>query len=359
MKTIKRFLKSIFKLHEEHDANRYELLDVLRGLTMILVVLHHSAFPYGDWILAFHMPFIFFLSGYTDFYLAKTTTVKHIIEKRAKQLLIPYFFFEFSNMLIWYIQCIVNDREANLLFAFRDIFFCLDTSAYAGLYGRLWFLPGMFFASIYFAITKKLCTDRKWMFAIYAALFLGISWCTATILPFSLPFRMDTAFYGTFFIIMGYTLGKYIPWFLSRKPMHIVIVLSLALSVMLVCIKTGAAQCFMFQNTYGNYGCTLITAICGCCVFFVFGKNLLPALNKTPLVKKIVLWYGLNSTLVYPVHPTIRFVMWFFLPPEWCQWYFIFAAMFFLTIPIVNFLTIYLPFITGKLNKQNRLKEKA
>jgi len=57
--------KSIFHIREKHHANRIQLLDFLRGAGMLLVVLHHSDIPHGHWILAFHMPLLFFLSGYT------------------------------------------------------------------------------------------------------------------------------------------------------------------------------------------------------------------------------------------------------------------------------------------------------
>ena len=62
-------IKTIFSIKGNNivraGEERVELIDFLRGGAMILVLLHHSGFPLGKWILAFHMPFFFMLSGYT------------------------------------------------------------------------------------------------------------------------------------------------------------------------------------------------------------------------------------------------------------------------------------------------------
>lgn len=46
------------------SKNRIEKVDFLRGLAMLLVLLHHSGFPFGSFILAFHMPLFFVISGW-------------------------------------------------------------------------------------------------------------------------------------------------------------------------------------------------------------------------------------------------------------------------------------------------------
>lgn len=45
---------------------RDALVDFLRGAAMLLVLLHHSGCPLGPYILAFHMPHFFVLSGYAE-----------------------------------------------------------------------------------------------------------------------------------------------------------------------------------------------------------------------------------------------------------------------------------------------------
>lgn len=61
------FVKNIFSIHDNSIAKRDYLIDFLRGSAMILVLLHHSGFPLGSVILAFHMPLFFILSGYIEF----------------------------------------------------------------------------------------------------------------------------------------------------------------------------------------------------------------------------------------------------------------------------------------------------
>ena len=61
----KRFW-DIFRIGTDTPKNRLEYLDFLRGAAMLLVLLHHSNVPNGEWILSFHMPLLFALSGYAD-----------------------------------------------------------------------------------------------------------------------------------------------------------------------------------------------------------------------------------------------------------------------------------------------------
>lgn len=56
--------KHILTLEVENTKNRDGYIDILRGTAMILVLLHHAGFRWGKYILGFHMPFFFILSGY-------------------------------------------------------------------------------------------------------------------------------------------------------------------------------------------------------------------------------------------------------------------------------------------------------
>ena len=57
---------------------------------------HCSQFLFGE-IYAFHMPLFFFLSGCV---LSVDKPYKEIIKKKVKQLLLPYVFFYFTELLL-------------------------------------------------------------------------------------------------------------------------------------------------------------------------------------------------------------------------------------------------------------------
>ena len=50
------------RLHENNDRDRF--LDLLRGAAMLMVFYHHAGGSGALYILGFHMPLFFLLSGY-------------------------------------------------------------------------------------------------------------------------------------------------------------------------------------------------------------------------------------------------------------------------------------------------------
>lgn len=56
------FLIRLFRVKSNVIEGRIQILDYIRGMAILLVLLHHSGVPGGDWILAFHMPLLFFIS---------------------------------------------------------------------------------------------------------------------------------------------------------------------------------------------------------------------------------------------------------------------------------------------------------
>lgn len=130
-------VKTIFSISDNTIArtgNRIELLDFLRGGAMILVLLHHSGVPFGKWILAFHMPLFFILSGYTEASINGHYQPQfgEFIVRKTKRLIIPYFSFEIINLLIWYIRCILLRESIHIFSPLISIFLCINTDAYLG-----------------------------------------------------------------------------------------------------------------------------------------------------------------------------------------------------------------------------------
>jgi fucose 4-O-acetylase-like acetyltransferase len=85
--------------------NRERWLDTAKGLGILAVVAGHSgnllAHTYLYW---FHMPLFFIISGYLYKNLHNMQDLKKWINKRTKQLLIPYFIFGLLISAIIYFQ---------------------------------------------------------------------------------------------------------------------------------------------------------------------------------------------------------------------------------------------------------------
>lgn len=97
------------------ENKRVEWLDVARGIGIIFVVLGHTATSciradvlwvreMYKYIFYFHMPFLFFLSGYALNIHSKrylSLGIKEYVSKKIKSLLIPYFSFACIIYLIF------------------------------------------------------------------------------------------------------------------------------------------------------------------------------------------------------------------------------------------------------------------
>ena len=340
---------NIFRIKQQGASARLELPDYLRGMAMLLVLLHHAGVPYGEWILAFHMPFLFALSGYMEAILPRKRTFLPYLMNRCLRLLVPYFLFEGINLAVWSASLILQGGWQDLSEAAKAILICQNTMEYTGYYGRLWFLPCMFVSDMLFFFIKKLSGGRKAVLWISAAAMLGLSWCTCYLLPGRLPFTVDTACMATAFLIFGYALGEKISWLLNKKHLLAdILILGVMLMVMRVSVLYGRGYCLMFINNYGPFVWSVLAAFSGSAAFLVIAKWLYPLIKKMRSGMDLVLWYGCNSLATFPVHLSVK--MWTFnsLDGYLWPWYALLAVIFLLNIPIVNFITQYLPFMLGK-----------
>lgn len=348
-------IESLFCIKQEALEGRSELLDFLRGAGMILVLLHHSDMPFGEWILAFHMPLLFVLSGYNEFLQKKTWRFWDYLKSKTLRLVIPYFAFEGINLFVWSASLIMQGGWQDLSEAALAIVSCLNTEGYTGYYGRLWFWPCLFVGDILFYFIKKICFlfkngfQRNLCFSVFSLLLLIASWFTSKLLPYRLPFTADTALMAAFFLLVGYCLGTYISRLLDRKSLILdMLLLGIFFGLMHRCMHSGQVFCGMYENIYGDYGYTLVAALCGIFSFLIFTKWLYAVLCRIGLGKDLFLWYGRNSFVTFPVHLSIKIWIWKHIPWEYRPWYVLFAAMLLVNVPIVNFIMRYLPFLTGK-----------
>ena len=355
--------QTIFHIREPRLQNRIELLDFLRGAAMLLVLTHHSDLPnnYGNWILAFHMPFMFLLSGYTMYLRPHPERFIDFVSGRFQRLVIPYFLFEGLNFFIWSASLYLQGGWQDVTEAATAILACLNTEGYTGYYGRLWFWPCMFVSDIYFYgilrfAPKKSLTRKVFLLAMIPAMFV-LSWISCHVLPGRLPFTADTAFMATAFLLTGYLLGNQITWLIQKKHLLAdITMLLISLLVMRLAVHSGKSECMMFINHYGHYGYTLCAAFSGMLSTTILIKFLYNILKKQNFLKSVVLWYGYHSLGTFPVHLSIKIFIYQMFPLSYRQWYILFPAMFLLSIPLVNLITTYFPFMLGKFSFRTKAK---
>lgn len=348
-------LSSIFHIRESKKANRNELLDFLRGAGMLLVVLHHSDIPQGKWILAFHMPLLFLLSGYTRYLRPQPASMRQFITGRFFRLIVPYFLFEGLNLAVWSGCLILQGGWQDLSEAGIAILSCRNTLGYTGYYGRLWFWPCMFVSDILFSGILRIAPRkegfRKTFLGAMIVLTLCISWVTCNVLPERLPFTTDTAFMATAFLLIGYLFGNQIQWLVEKGHfLADLCILLISLAAMRHLVLHGQISMLMYENQYGHYANTVLAACFGMAAFLILTKWLYTFCSKTGFGKDFVLWYGYNSLCTFPVHLSIKMFIWEVFPTSFRRWYIQLPAMLLVNIPLVNCISRYFPFLLGSFS---------
>jgi len=360
----------IFSFRVKNQQNRDEYVDFLRGLAMILVLMQHADIPHSRWILAFHMPVFFVLSGYTASFRKQTAPFWTYLKSKLQRLVVPYFLFETLNLIVWLILKSGQGVQTQLPEAVRAIVMCLNTPEYTGFYGRLWFWPCMFVADLYFYIIRKICRDNGAGLAASFAIMLALSWYTSNQLNMRLPFAVDTACMATVCLLAGYGLSGVLSWLIKEK--HILwdtIILAVLLCIMRISVHYGYGYCLMYNNEYGPFGWSVIAAFSGSFAFIVIAKWLYALFCFIKIGKKCILWYGCNSLVIFPVHLSVKIfvmnVVWGF---AWnsgigfishysdiiTSWYVLLIAMLVTTVPLTNLIMQYFPFMAGVLPKQGK-----
>lgn len=128
-------------------TRRIEYIDLLRGTGIVLMIMGHIGFGgmFDKWIHGFHMPMFFVVSGY--FY--KERTIKDLLIRRMKSLLLPYIVF---GVLCSILPCAVTGQ----LNAEALRVLLLDNTSGIYFAGALWFLTSMFFTDIIYCLLEKI-----------------------------------------------------------------------------------------------------------------------------------------------------------------------------------------------------------
>lgn len=128
-------------------AKRVEYLDVAKFIGLVLVCFCHIPYPEGKfhvWVYSFHMPLFFIVSGI--FF----SVDRFAIRKSAKQLLIPFLFFNFlAGLISSFIGWIASGAVVLPSIKLK----CVLQSSY--IIGPSWFLVSLFCIRIFCGIALR------------------------------------------------------------------------------------------------------------------------------------------------------------------------------------------------------------
>ena len=170
---------------------RDDLIDLVKGIGIVLMVVRHAKAPYSEIVLLFHMALFFIASGY----LYKSDKINNIlglqkyIVKKIKGLWLPYFLYSVLFILLNNVFIYLNIYSDNPLFIAEAEKYNLDAAVLGSLMGitgifnmilkavyfngntqiggALWFFQTLFLVLVLYAVIdlliKKLFNTEKTM----------------------------------------------------------------------------------------------------------------------------------------------------------------------------------------------------
>ncbi|MBT9827452.1 acyltransferase family protein, partial [Enterocloster bolteae] len=183
------------------EQSRAEHIDNFRAFGIILMVMGHIGFGrhFDKFIHAFHMPMFFIVSG---MFLSIKDEPSIFMKKKVKSLLLPYAFFGLFHYGVWIIQ---NWPEVDAGPLSHLLFINTDELPLAG---ALWFLTALFFAEIiYYLICKYVSSGTVQHLVVVA--FAAFGCFATTVLPFRLPYALDSALVGVGLMHIGCMYKKH------------------------------------------------------------------------------------------------------------------------------------------------------
>ncbi|MUH38098.1 hypothetical protein D9O36_19775 [Zobellia amurskyensis] len=345
------------------NSNRIDYLDFVRGGAIFLVLLHHSGIlqPY---ILAFHMPIFFVLSGYIlNMKEGKQERFSVYFKKRFNRLVIPYLLFELLNLVTamvfhntFKIMGLGEVYHVEIGYAIRDILLCIESSHYIGVTNLFWFLPCLFVADLFIWFIDRLLrkisphrTDFSFQYLVVFAIFVAVSFLLSESIDFRLPFTLDTSSMATAFIALGYASRGLIDKFYNQNMYYQAAYVLIGVLGIVFAVEMNSGLFLMFINEYGNYFYAIVGALSGTLFFFNF-----IFLFEKILPKKALIFLSINSLIFYPIHLDIlAFIgkVFSYLNTSKIEWslpYLNAIITMLIIIPCIYLVNRYLPVLSGK-----------
>lgn len=288
---------------------RNRLVDVAKGLSILLVVLGHSHILDTDVNRAFssfRIPFFFFLSG---IFFRYTGTLRSIFFSKSDSLLKPYFI----TLLI--VACFNNFADGMFWHRLIEILYGVgDTIKWP--WSPLWFLPHLWllFMSSYFLIRSNLYKkDSKYHnVPLFVFLLFAGNLITRTspnqdyftfgsyVEAYGLPFSAEILPISLIFFLLGHTYRKKVK---SFTPSFLIFPLCFAIFV----ISHLYFDIYVDLNhrVYRNVLTALLVANCG----IYFSLSISYFINRINPIANIMAYIGSRSLFVLLFHGF--FMTWF------------------------------------------------
>lgn len=264
----------------------------------------------------------------------KTKNIKIFFIKKFKSLIIPYFTFGSTIILLGLLieHSLTGEIKSYILFLITGV----------GL-DALWFLPALFISELLFKILNSKIKNKYFLFVTLIIFFL-IGLLGKNIYSNMILITIYRSFIGLGFFSMGYYVFKYIDDVtLSYPIITTTIVFNFFLSQINRCVDLWSLN---FNNYFLYFFCSALGSLS---MIFIFKKCIHIYNNKT------LIFFGKNSLIIMA---TQQFIIDCInsLTKEFTYGYFIgfliFLIIIIIEVPLIKLINSYLPFMLGKKNNK-------
>lgn len=283
-------------------------ITIAKGIGILLVVLGHCGnSKIEHFVLLFHMPLFFFISGF----LFKDEKLEHpinYIKNKVLKLYLPYLTYEtiflllhnfFININVYNTNIMIVDKVIKYLSLKEMMVTFIKIVACAGrepIGGALWFLVVLFFVTIlFFSISymlKKMV--KKENFEQYRLLIIVVLFFTGMLLTkfgFTIP-RFNNTLVMLFIYYMGFLTSKYIENITFEKNV-IFFICTIGLF-----INNLYGSVSVNSNTYLSPAFLIINTILGVYAVFYLAKKI----DKMKIISNVFITMGNQSLYIMILH---------------------------------------------------------
>lgn len=290
---------------------RESIIDILKGIGIILIVLGHTNFPYTHFIYLFHVELFIIASGYF-FKDDKVSSFKQLLKyiaQKIKKLYLPYIiinvlFVLLNNILLdLHIYSLNTHTYYNLNDFIINVAKVLLFQGVTEIGGATWFLQLLFGTIVLYAINNFIIIKTGKNKYFYNIIFSIIYFIIGMIflkknyfVESSLKIVQILYSYGLFFF--GNVFSNFVKNCLKKNKKNNYInytIILIALIILIILSRYGKIE--VSKNVYTNVIYFIATSIIG----FLFIYEISKLIDNLKL--KIILSYiGLHSFLIFSLH---------------------------------------------------------
>lgn len=283
-------------LRKDGNSARIAYIDVLRGMLMFLVVLGHSIGsienPVNRFILSFHMPAFFIVSGYCFKNVSSGDSVGKTLIKKAKGLVWPYLTLSIIGVAVYWVFMAGTARDQSVSVLQSIIGIVLNDSHFGRIVtGGFWFVYDLIWITAVHILSWRLNNQLKLLF--FTIVFLLIYNFNCMFYLYDELIRISVGY--TFFLIGNLLKDNRANLIRIRQVggeiYYAFCILSLLITLVISQTNTPV---LMFKNNYGNSFLFIFSSLLG--TFFLY--ELARLINHCRIIEYI----GKNTLLVLQMH---------------------------------------------------------